>query len=141
MQEYGKCGEYLIQHRGNSILRMAGVNDIAGWAPRQAEPVQHHQLPDGVLEAWSPGQAKPDIFILETATDPDARMPSQTLVDVARFIDEVEHNPVLDRLAELVGMNTTAEDIQAGRLVLLQQGRADESGRGDRGLFPALPGS
>ncbi len=83
MHEYDKCGKYLIQHLGNSILRMAGVNDIARWAPRQAEPVQHRQLPDGVLEVWSPGQAKSDLFILEIATDPDARVPSQAVRDVA----------------------------------------------------------
>ena len=83
MQEYDKCGKYLIQHRGNSILRMAGVNDIATWTPRQAEPVQHRQLPDGVLEVWSSGQAQPDIFILEIATDPDARVPSQAVRDMA----------------------------------------------------------
>ena len=29
MREYDKCGKYLIQHRGNSILRMGRVNDIA----------------------------------------------------------------------------------------------------------------
>jgi hypothetical protein len=83
MHEYDKCGKYLIQHRGNSILRMAGVNDIARWTPRQAEPVQHRQLPDGVLEVWSPGQAQSDIFILEIATDPDARVPSQAVRDMA----------------------------------------------------------
>jgi len=83
MHEYDKCGKYLVQHRGNSILRMAGANDIARWTPRQAEPVQHRQLPDGVLGFWSPGQIKPDIFILEIATDPDARVPSQAVRDVA----------------------------------------------------------
>ena len=49
----------------------------------QAEPVQHRQLPDGVFEVWSPGQAKSDVFILEIATDPDARVPSQAVRDVA----------------------------------------------------------
>jgi hypothetical protein len=83
MHECDKCGKYLIQHRGNAILRMGGVDDVARWAPRQAEPVQHRKLPDGVLEVWSPGQAKPDIFILEIATDPDARVPSQAVDDTA----------------------------------------------------------
>jgi hypothetical protein len=83
MHEYDKCGKYLIQHCGNSILRLGGVTDIARWAPRQAEPVQHRQLPDGVLEAWAPGQARSDTFIVEIATDPDARVPSQAVRDVA----------------------------------------------------------
>ena len=36
-----------------------------------------------MLEVWSPDQAKPDIFILEIATDPDARVPSQAVDDMA----------------------------------------------------------
>jgi hypothetical protein len=50
MHEYDKCRKYMIRHRGNSILRMGGVTDIDRWVSRQAEPVQHRQLPDGVLD-------------------------------------------------------------------------------------------
>jgi hypothetical protein len=73
----------MIQHYGDSILRMAGVDDVPTWTPLQAEPVQARQLPDGVLEVRSPGQAQPDIFILEIASYPDARVPSQAARDTA----------------------------------------------------------
>ena len=56
---------------------LAGVDDVDAWTPLQAEPVQARQLPDGVLEVRSPGQAQPDIFIVEIASYPDARVPSQ----------------------------------------------------------------
>ena len=37
MHEYDKSGKWLIQHHGDSILRLAGVNDIESWLPLQAE--------------------------------------------------------------------------------------------------------
>ncbi len=83
MQDYDKSSKYLIQHHGGSILRLAGVDDILSWKPLQAELVQARQLPDGVLEARSPGLTEPDIFILEIATYPDQRVPSQVARDTA----------------------------------------------------------
>ena len=83
MHEYDKCGKYLIQHHGNAILRLGGVHDVDAWTPLQAEPVQARQLPDGVIEVRSPGQAQPDIFIVEIAAYPDARVPSQAARDTA----------------------------------------------------------
>ena len=52
---------------------------------------------------------------------------AQFLRNVARFIDEIEHHLVLDRLAELVGVDVAAEDFEAGLLVLLQERRAGEA--------------
>jgi len=83
MHEYDKCGKYLIQHHGNAILRLGGVHDVDAWTPLQAEPVQVRQLPDGVIEVRSPGQAQPDIFIVEIASYPDARVLSQAARDTA----------------------------------------------------------
>ena len=83
MQEHDKYSKYLIQNHGNSILRLAGVHDIPAWTPLQAELVVVRRFPDGVLEVPCPGQAQPDIFILEIATDPDARVPSQAVQDTA----------------------------------------------------------
>ena len=44
----------------------------------------------------------------------DLVLGAEPLVDVARLVDEVEHHLVLDRLAELVGVDVAAEDFQAG---------------------------
>jgi len=83
MQHYDKSSKWLIGHHGDSILRLAGVNDIASWTPLQAELVQSRRLPDGVIEVRSPGDAEPDVFILEIATYPDARVTSQAFRDTA----------------------------------------------------------
>ena len=51
----------------------------------------------------------------------DLVLGAEALVDVARLIDEIEHHLVFHRLAELVGVDVAAEDLQAGLLVLLEQ--------------------
>jgi hypothetical protein len=51
MQEYDRSSKWLIQHHGDSILRLAGIRDIDSWRPLQAELVQPRQLPDGLIES------------------------------------------------------------------------------------------
>ncbi len=36
MHEYDKSSKWLIQHHGDSILRLAGVRNIVVWRPLQA---------------------------------------------------------------------------------------------------------
>ena len=56
MQEYDKSSKWLIQHHGDSILRLAGVRDIVDWHPLQAEVVQPRRLPDGLIEVHRRGR-------------------------------------------------------------------------------------
>ena len=49
----------------------------------QAELVQPRQLPDGLIEAQLRGEDKPDLFVLEIATYPDARVSRQVTRSVA----------------------------------------------------------
>ncbi|HZW34495.1 MAG TPA: hypothetical protein VFF52_27470 [Isosphaeraceae bacterium] len=88
MYEYDKSSKWLIKHHGDSILRLAGVEDIASWTPLQAELVEPRQFPDGVLSALESGQAEPDVYILEIASYPDARVPSQAVRDTALVLLE-----------------------------------------------------
>jgi hypothetical protein len=83
MQEYDKSSKWLIQHHGDSILRLGGLDDIAEWRPLQAEVVQPRRLPDGLIEALRRGQAEPGLFILELATYPEPRIAQQALRDMA----------------------------------------------------------
>ena len=39
MHQYDKSSKWLIQHHGDSILRLAGVLDIVSWQPLPAELV------------------------------------------------------------------------------------------------------
>jgi hypothetical protein len=73
MQEYDKSSKWLIQHHGDSILRLVGIGGIASWRPLQAELVQPRRLPDGLIEALLRGEDQADLFILELATYPEKR--------------------------------------------------------------------
>ena len=59
-QPYDKSSKWLIQHHGDSILRLAGIEKIAAWRPAQAEVVQPSQMPDGLLEVRLEGEARDD---------------------------------------------------------------------------------
>src|SRR4051794_26946093 len=83
MQEYDRSSKWLIQHHGDSILRLAGLDDIAEWRPLQAEVVQPRRLPDGLIEARLREQAAPRLFILELATYPEPGIAVQALRDMA----------------------------------------------------------
>ena len=83
MHEYDKSSKWLIQHFADSILRLAGVRCIVSWRSLQADFVQPRRLPDGFVEVRRRGQAKPDLFILEIATYPEARVAHQVLADAA----------------------------------------------------------
>ena len=81
MGEYDKSSKWLIEHHGDSILRLAGLHDVVSWRPLPAELVQPGQLPDGLLEVRLAGRDEPDLFILELATYPENRLLEQLARD------------------------------------------------------------
>jgi hypothetical protein len=81
MHEFDKSSKWLIQHHGDSILRLAGVHDIAAWTPLQTEPVQPRRLPDGLLEVRRQSRARPSLFVLEISTYPYTRLAKQAADD------------------------------------------------------------
>jgi hypothetical protein len=83
MFESDKSSKWYIQHHGDSLLRIFGVRDIAAWTALQAELVLPRQLPDGVLSVEERGRDERDIYILEIATFPDPRVPTQAVRDAA----------------------------------------------------------
>ena len=58
----------MIQHHGDAILRLGGVDDVVSWRALQAEVVRPRQLPDVLIEVTRRGKPKPELFIVETAT-------------------------------------------------------------------------
>src|ERR1700730_7023576 len=58
---------------------------------------------------------------------------AEGLIDVPSLINEIEHNLVFHRLTEFVGMDVAAKDLQAGLLILLEQGRAGEADKDSGG--------
>ena len=79
MHEYDKSSKWLIQHHGDSILRLAGVTDIESWKPLQAELIQPRRLPDGLIEVRRRGESEDDLYVLEIATYPEARIVEQVV--------------------------------------------------------------
>jgi hypothetical protein len=81
MGEYDRSSKWLIQHHGDSILRLAGVEAIASWRALQAEVVQPGQLPDGLIEVHHADLAEPTWYVVEIATYPERRIQDQLLRD------------------------------------------------------------
>jgi hypothetical protein len=85
MHDYDKCSKWLLQHHAGSILRLAGVQDVASWKPLQAELVVAKRIPDGLLEVYHRGELEPVPYIVEIATYPETRVAEQILDDTAAF--------------------------------------------------------
>ncbi len=81
-QPYDKSSKWLIQHHGDSMLRLAKVGRIENWRPAQAEVVQPRQLPDGLLEVRLQGESRDDLFLIEVATYPERRVAQQLTGDL-----------------------------------------------------------
>jgi hypothetical protein len=78
---YDRSSKWLIERHGDSILRLAGVIDIASWRAVPAEVIQPRQLPDGLLEVELAGQADLRRFVVEIATFPEHRADEQAVRD------------------------------------------------------------
>ncbi len=153
MFEYDKISKWSIQRRGASILRMAGVQDIESWTPRQAELVLPRQLPDGVLEVRERGRAESDIYILEMATYPDARVPSQAIRDAVLgflernvlpevlvvFLHEKGNVPAADSIELRSRKGFTTLHLQWRAIKLWEIPAEDLFAMGDVGLLPWVP--
>jgi len=83
VHEYDKSSKWLIQHHGDSILRLGGAHDIGSWRALQAELVQSRHLPDGLIEVDRPNLQAPDLYVVEIYTYPDMRAIDQIVNDVA----------------------------------------------------------
>jgi hypothetical protein len=66
---------------------------------------------------------------------------NRALVNVAGFVDQIQHHTVFHCFAEFVGMDIAAKDLHAGLPCLLQQrraGKADKDCIGHHGLHHAV---
>jgi predicted transposase YdaD len=85
---YDRSSKWLLQHHGDLILRLGGVQDVVSWRPLQAEVVQPRQLPDGLLEVERAGQGRRDLYVVEIATYPDRRVAEQVTDDVTLVLQD-----------------------------------------------------
>jgi hypothetical protein len=96
MHEYDKSSKWLIEHHGDSILRLGGVRGIEWRRSLQAELVQSRQLPDGLIEAKQRRQAKPVRFLVEISTYPYRRLNKQVVEGTA--LSYLNHGELLEVL-------------------------------------------
>jgi hypothetical protein len=98
MAQFDRSSKWLVQHHGDALLRLAGVEDITAWRPLQAELVQPGQLPDGLLEVETASQPGPDLYVVEIATYPEQRLVRQLARDALLvYLDR-------DRLPEVLAL-------------------------------------
>jgi hypothetical protein len=71
---YDRSSKWLIEHHGDSILRLAGIEDVVSWKPLSAEIVQPRQIPDGLLEVVRRGYSEKALYLIEIETYADARI-------------------------------------------------------------------
>jgi hypothetical protein len=96
MQQYDKSSKWLIEHHGDSILRLGGVRGIRWWRALQAELVQQRRLPDGLIEAKLRGRTEPSRFLIEISTYPYRRLSKQTMEGtIVAYLDRWELPEVL----------------------------------------------
>jgi len=121
---YDRSSKWLIQHHGDSMLRMADIGDIDDWRPAQAEVVQPRQLPDGLLEARLLGEANYNDFLLEVATYADRRIQEQLTRDAMLvYLDR----GVLPEVIVLVLARKGKQRVASGRRLRSRHGLASVS--------------
>jgi hypothetical protein len=79
---YDRSSKWLIEHHGDSMLRLAGVEDVVAWKALPAEVVQPRQLPDGLLEVQRRSRVEKDLYLVEIETYADRQIDEQVLDDV-----------------------------------------------------------
>jgi hypothetical protein len=94
--DYDRSSKWLLQHHGDSILRLSGVGGVKSWRSLQADLVQPRRLPDGLLEVYFDDREAADLFIVEIATYPEQRVQTQVLRDsMLVFLDRDQLPEVL----------------------------------------------
>ncbi len=73
--------KWLLEHHGDSVLRLAGITGFQSWRPAPTELVHPLESPDGVLEVFFPGRSEPDPVVVEIATYPERRANDQMARD------------------------------------------------------------
>jgi len=107
-QPYDKSSKWLIQHHGDSMLRLAKVARIAAWRPAQAEVVQPRQLPDGLLEVRLEDEPQDDLFLIESIEQHAPPGEKANLLAVTRMFSFLRYND-LGLLTILGGKNVMLE--------------------------------
>ena len=148
-----RSSKWLIEHHGDSLLRLAGIRGFRAWRPAPTELVHPLESPDGVLEIFFPGRDEPDPVIVEIATYPERRANEQMQRDAVMVLLDRRVLPTLLTLVlhpkgslRLTGDHAWACRQGLTRLSLQWQvielwtlAAGDLLAAGDVGLIPLVP--
>jgi hypothetical protein len=80
-EDKDNSAKWLLEHHGDAALWLGGITGYSSWRPDATELTHPLQRPDGLLEVTFPGQARPDLVVVEVATYPERRAEEQALRD------------------------------------------------------------
>ena len=106
---------------GQAWLHAEVEDDVAHHAVHARAGTEHalHRAPSILQLVFLP-VVQPLRLGLEPGVD--LVLGAEALIDVPRLVDEIQHDPVLDAFAELVGVDVASEDLQARRPVFVSNG-------------------
>src|SRR5690349_18876435 len=78
-----RSGQWLMEHQGEAMLRVAGVQGYSECKPLRTMVVHPKMIPDGVFEVYFPDKEKPAVYILEVTTYPDVEEKDQVMKGAA----------------------------------------------------------
>jgi hypothetical protein len=80
-EDKDNSAKWLLEHHGDAALWLGGITGYSSWRPDATELAHPLQRPAGLLEVNFPGQARPDLVVVEVATYPEQRAEVQALHD------------------------------------------------------------
>ena len=78
---YDRSTKWLITHQSAALLHLGGATGFTSCRALQGEVVAPRRLPDGLLEVIFPGEAEPDLYVVEITTYPEHRAEQQARDD------------------------------------------------------------
>src|SRR4051812_3294524 len=93
MAEPDGIGKWLIAYHPDSLLRVAGIADVAECMALANEVVVAHRLPDGLLQYRRHGQAASHYALVELEAYPARRVARQTLRKAAMVFADRDELP------------------------------------------------
>lgn len=78
-----RSANWIIEHHGDSLLRLAKVSGFTSWRPAQTVLSFPKQMPDGLLDVTFPNRPAPDPFLIEIESYPAMETATQIRDDAA----------------------------------------------------------
>ena len=81
-----RCGTWIIDSHGDSLLRLAKVTGFTSWRPAPTVLSFPKRIPDGLLDVTFPDRTGPDPFLIEIESYPEKDTVAQLRDDAAMVL-------------------------------------------------------